>query len=220
MTANELLHFPDPHVRKYAELVQGVMYINEPSSFEPSVVAARIMTPLASHVYANDLGEVTGEAGGYVLFRNPDTVRAADVAFISHDRIGNRTLESGFFEGAPNLAIEVISPSDNRRRLRQKVDEYLLAGTRLVWVFDMWSKTVTVYRPHTPSQVVRDGDVVSGEDVLPGFALNIASVWPKLWHEKKTSHEAEAPCEAIQSIPNNGTDGGRTRDLSSDSRVL
>lgn len=177
MTAEELLRFPNPYVRKYSELVRGVMEVHEPSSFDPSAVASRIMTTVGSYVFSHELGEVTGEAGGYILARNPDTVRAPDIAFVRRERLSEENLTPGFFAGAPDLAIEVISPSDNRKRLLAKVEEYLAAGTSLVWVFDMWARTVTVYRPSEPPFVVRDGGSVDGGAVIPGFRLELATIW-------------------------------------------
>jgi Uma2 family endonuclease len=178
MTAQELLLYPDPQVRKLSELVRGVMQVREPCGFDPSAISTRITAILGFYVLSHDLGELTGEAGGYILAKNPDTVRAADVAFISRARLGDHNLAPGFFDGAPDLAIEVISPSDNRTKLRAKIDEYLAAGTRLVWVFDMWARTATIYRPNTPPQIMHDGETIDGEDVVPGFRLDISSVWP------------------------------------------
>lgn len=177
MTAQELFRYQDPHQRKHSELIRGVMVVREPSGFDSSAIAARIGGFLAAYVFPRDLGELTGEAGGYVLARNPDTVRAPDVGFVRRDRLPHGERVPEFFDGAPDLAIEVLSPSDNRKKLRAKSYQYLAAGTSLVWVLDMWTKTATVYRPNMPPQILRGDDTLDGEDVIAGFRLPLTSVW-------------------------------------------
>lgn len=178
MTAQELLYYPNDHIRKHAELVRGVMYVNEPSGLDSSVVGMRIAGLLASYVFDHNLGLVTGEAGGYILERNPDTVRAPDIAFLSRERYANGESTSGFFDGAPDLAIEVLSPSNSRRKIHIKTREYLAAGTHAVWVVDMWSKTVTIHRIGMPVQRIENGGVADADDIIPGFQLELAKIWP------------------------------------------
>lgn len=182
MTAHELFCYPDPDIRKRAELVRGVMYVREPAGFDSSAIAIRIVIALGAYVQRHDLGEITGADGGYVLFRDPDTVRGPDVAFVRHERLSGRDGIPEFFEGAPDLVVEVLSPSDRHRNLRVKIAEYLATGTSLVWVFDMWAKTATVYRPYTPPQILREGASLDGEDVVPGFRLELSTVWPPRHH--------------------------------------
>src|SRR5439155_18892416 len=98
---------------------------------------------LTSHVEPRKLGKVFAAETGFVLSRNPDTVVGADVAFIRADRIPREGLPKGFWEGAPDLAVETISPSDALENVEEKVDAYLTAGTRAVVVLNPRRKTIT-----------------------------------------------------------------------------
>jgi len=120
---------------------------------------------------------VTGADGGYVLERCPDTVRAPDVAFVRAERVPTAEEQEHFAELAPDLVVEVISPSDRMTDVEEKVEQYLALGVPLVWVFHPRRRTVTVRRPGREPLVLRDGDVVDGEEVLPGFRLPVADIF-------------------------------------------
>jgi Uma2 family endonuclease len=175
MTAEELARLPDDGYRY--ELVKGVLHRMSPGSFEPSTIAMRIGARLVAFADEHGLGEVTGADGGYVLERGPDTVRAPDVAFVRADRVPTREEQQHFAELAPDLAVEVISPSDRMSDLEEKVEQYLALGVPLVWVFHPRERTVTVRRPRRAPRVLRDGDVIDGEEILPGFRLPVADVF-------------------------------------------
>jgi Uma2 family endonuclease len=176
MTAQELFRLPGLQ-NKLAEMDHGVLVLHEPSGCRSSEIAVNIVVQLGAYVKAHALGSVTTEAGGYILSMEPPTVRAPDVAFVRRGRISAAGHPVGFYEGAPDLAVEVISPSDNRQKLQTKVNQYLDAGTRLVWVVDLWVKTVTVYRPGANAQKVDVDGVLDGEDVVPGFRLTVAEIF-------------------------------------------
>lgn len=175
MTAEELAQLPDDGYRY--ELVRGVLRRMAPGSFEPSVIAVRISARLFNFADEHGLGTVSGADGGYVLERGPDTVRAPDVAFVRTDRVPTREEQQHFAELAPDLVVEVISPSDRMADVEEKVEQYLALGVPLVWVFHPRRRTVTVRRPGQAPRVLRDGDVVEGEEILPGFRLAVSDVF-------------------------------------------
>src|SRR5207249_1322794 len=114
---------------------------------------------------------------GFVLSRNPDTVVGADVAFIRADRIPREGLPKGFWEGAPDLAVETISPSDALENVEEKVDAYLTAGTRAVVVLNPRRKTITTHRAGQNPSVQHIGETLQLDDVIPGFSCPVASVF-------------------------------------------
>lgn len=155
--------------RPRCELVRGELVEMSPVGRKHSrnvMLLGSWMTPFARE---RGLGEVGTELG-FVLFRNPDVVRAPDISFLSKARLGS-IQEDGFVDGAPDLAVEMVSPDDRASDLEEKVREYLAAGTRLVWKADARTGTITAYRPSGEARVYGPGETVSGEDVLPGFSF-------------------------------------------------
>ena len=136
----------------------------------------RLESALRRFVEAHGLGEVFAEAG-YVLARDPDTVRGPDLSFLTRERLMGFD-DSRFFEGAPDLAVEILSPSNRPGEMRAKVAEYLSAGARLVWVVDPERRVVTTYRELLRPREVGEGGVLEGEDVLPGFAIELDQLLP------------------------------------------
>ena len=124
---------------------------------------------LGQHVRAHRLGKVYAAETGYLLARNPDTVRAADVSFIRRERLTPR--QPGYRALAPDLVAEVISPSDRPRDVAAKVQDWLAAGTRMVLLVDPPERTVTVFRPQVPPVVLTEADTLDGGDVVPGWQL-------------------------------------------------
>ena len=161
---------------KFCELVRGEIIQMAPPGFGHGGTAVRIAFPLEQVVREHQLGWVVVESG-FKLFRDPDTVRAPDVAFVSVARLPPLEERDGFFPGAPDLAVEVVSPGDTASEVFEKVQEYLTAGTRLVWVADARLQRVTVYRANGTVQFHGPDDALSGEDVLPGFTLAIRDIF-------------------------------------------
>ena len=110
---------------------------------------------------------------GFVLARNPDTVRGPDAAYVSAERFASTVRRGPFFEGAPDLAVEVLSPGNTRREIAAKVRDYLAAGAGAVWVVDPSRGTVMVHSPDRGSETLTGGDVLDGGTILPGFRLRI-----------------------------------------------
>src|SRR5688572_3965126 len=155
ITAEELFRMPGDQRR---ELVKGELRTMAPAGFEHGAIIINIAWRLADYVKRNDLGVVLGAETGYVLRRNPDTVRGADVSFVAIARIPAKRLPQKFWEGAPDLAVEVMSPEDTANELGEKVGEYLSAGARLVWVVNPKRRTVTVHRPGSEPRILRGSD--------------------------------------------------------------
>lgn len=156
------------------ELQAGVLVSEPLPGFRHGRVAVRLAGLLDAHVRRRRLGAVVADAG-FVLARHPDTVRGPDVAFVSHERVESVADPARAFEGPPDLAVEVLSPSNTPAAVHAKVADYLASGARLVWVVDAERETVTVYSGTllAPRQLSRD-DRLDGEDVVPGFRVAVS----------------------------------------------
>jgi Uma2 family endonuclease len=174
MTAEELLHLNLPNKR--TELVRGVLVVREPAGYTHGDVTVRITVAIANYVFAHQLGRVFAAETGFTLARNPDTVRAPDVAFIRTERLLDPP-PLGFAELAPDLAVEVLSPDDRAGEVLAKVADWLKAGCRLVWVVDPQRVVARVYRADGGEAHLAAGDAFDGEDVLPGFTLQLEGIF-------------------------------------------
>src|SRR5207253_7566154 len=148
LTADELLHIPDKH----AELVRGVLVVREPPGLRHGRIALELGRRLADHVAAGRLGRVYVESG-FKLTSNPDTVRGPDVAFIRQTRLPEPE-PVGYPALAPDLVVEILSPSDRPGDVLGKVADWLSAGTRLVWVVDPERRLVRIYRADGVDEIV------------------------------------------------------------------
>lgn len=156
------------------ELVAGEIVETMPSNPYCSYIAARILIRLGIYLLENDLGFVTGEGGGYAV---GEDVYAPDVGFIRRTRV-HELARSGFNPVPPDLAIEVVSPTDSERKLRLKIFNYLSHGVH-VWVVYPDDFTVEVYVPGGAVQVLARDAVLTVPDLLPGFELPVADVFPE-----------------------------------------
>ncbi len=163
---------------KRYELDEGELIEMAPTGDIHGIVALWIGYLLVSYVKAHDLGKVTAAETGFILAKNPEVTRAPDVAFIAKARLV--PLTGGYFPLAPDLAVEVVSPSEGAAYLRRKADQYLQAGTRLVWVVYPETRLVDVYRPNQPTLTFKIDDTLDGGDVLPGFTLPVRSLFEEL----------------------------------------
>ncbi len=175
MTAAELERMPqnDMHV----ELVKGEIVKMTPAGHEHGEIAGALFAAIHSFVHQHKLGKVYAAETGFILSRNPDTVRAPDAAFVSAERAAEQKRREGFFDGAPDLAVEVVSPEDTAEEVQVKVLEYLRAGTKLVWVANPRTRTITAYRTLDKVRMLTLNDTLDGDDVLPGFAAAIKDVF-------------------------------------------
>lgn len=175
LTAEDLWRMPDTERR---ELVKGELRTMAPAGFDHGAVIDNLQFLLSRHVRENHLGHVLGAETGFLLARNPDTVRGADIAFVSTARLpaGGRPL--GYFPGPPDLAVEVVSPGDLAYEVEEKVAEYLQAGVPLVWIVNPPTRSVRIRRPKTspngPAAELSGDDPITGEDILPGFSCKVS----------------------------------------------
>ena len=174
-TAEELLHLPSTGTR--LELVKGKVYEMAPAGGPHGYVAMNIGVLLGVHVRSNGLGRVFAAETGFILRRSPDTVRAPDAAFICYDRLSEGDLPEGFISVMPDLVVEVVSPTDTRREVQEKVEEWLRAGVRLVWVIYPVTRSADVYRSIEDVSHLTEDDRLDGEDVVPDFACRLGELF-------------------------------------------
>ena len=185
LSADDLPAVLDPDLPH--ELWRGVLRVVMPASCAHGVAVSRLTVTLGQHVYAHDLGELFSESTGFLLERDPDTLLCPDVAFVAKGRLAAGRCRWGFPQIAPDLAVEVLSPSDRPAEVRAKVAEYLRLGVRCVWIFDLAERRVQVHtRDVGPDRRIAtaelgEGDVLDGRDVLPGFRQPLAALFCALY---------------------------------------
>jgi Uma2 family endonuclease len=159
------------------ELVKGKIVCAKPAFFPHGVCVGRFYHELFSFVDPRKLGTVAvGEVGIYTEL-DPDTVRGADVIFISSERLVRAEADTSFLRVAPDLVVEVVSSPSTRAKARRKVPEYLACGVRLVWVADLVRRTIHAYRSIEDVRTFQEGDLLPGDDVLPGFSVPVARLF-------------------------------------------
>jgi Uma2 family endonuclease len=177
LTAEDLWKLGTGDARR--ELVDGEIIEMTPAGGTHGWLMVELSSRLRAHVELRGGGVAIAGNVGFVLGlpQDPERVRAPDVAFVATDRLPGGQLPQGFIPGAPDLAVEILSPNDDPVEVQQKVRDYLEAGSRLVWVVAPRARTVTVYRPDGSARLVREPGGLEGEDVLPGFALPLAALF-------------------------------------------
>src|SRR5918911_4455283 len=176
ITADELFMMPDDGQRH--ELVEGELRTMSPAGGEHGVVAARFLIVIDRHVQAGNLGYTFAAETGFKIARDPDTVRAPDVAFVAASRFAGGQLPKNFPELAPDLVVEVVSPGDRAEEVEEKLHDWLRAGVRLVLVAYPSTRSVTAYRSTTEVTVLREVDELDADDVLPGFRCAVRDLFP------------------------------------------
>jgi Uma2 family endonuclease len=169
---------------KQVELVRGRLIVREPPGTRHGVIAAKLAYYLSDFVHRHGLGLVAAQDTGFKITRDPDTVRAPDVAFVGLEGAG-RIPARGYAELAPDLLAEVLSPDDAPAEVLAKVADWLAAGTKLVWLVDPHRSEVRVYRQDGSLSVLRENDSLDGENVLPGFTCPVIHVF--LLHRREES---------------------------------
>lgn len=163
------------------ELIRGELREVSPAGVDASMTAGVIYVALFPFVTSRKLGYLTTSDGGFYLSHNPDTLVAPDVGFIRHERVPADFTRVGFCPVPPDLAVEVVSPSNRPGEVAEKVDLYLEAGVSLVWSVDPRRRTVTVYRAGRAPRRLSMGDELDGEEILPGFRLPVANIFSNPW---------------------------------------
>ena len=174
ITAEQLPYVSPPH--KSTELVRGQLIVREPPGSRHGNLAAKVLVAIGIYLHTHPVGELFAAETGFTLQRKPDTVRAPDVAFIRNERLPN-PIPVGYPELAPDLVVEVLSPSDRAGMALAKVGDWLDAGAALVWVIDPARKTARVYRADGSERLLDAADTLSGEELLPGFELPLATLF-------------------------------------------
>ncbi len=174
-TVEELYALPDDG-RLY-ELESGCIVSEPLPGGRHGRIAAAIGAALIADVRANKLGVVFTNDTGYVLARNPDTIRGPDVSFVARERFEKAGDVTTAFPGPPDLAIEVVSPAVHPADMHAKVADYLAAGTRLVWLVDPERQQVTTYRSLLAPRFLEADAELDGEDVVPGFRVRVSELF-------------------------------------------
>jgi len=162
------LAFPDERV----ELCEGELIRMSPTGAEHGIVAGNVARILGHHIYQQGLGTVLTAEAGFRL--SESTVRAPDVSFISAARLAAVGRTKGFFPGAPDLAVEIVSPDDSAGDLAKKIQEYFAAGARLVWVLYPNIRQLHSYTASSAVRVLGASETLTGEEMLPGFSVRVA----------------------------------------------
>lgn len=175
MKADELLAMKADGYRY--ELIKGELFQMVPPGGEHGVIAGNLTIPLGYYVKEKDLGVICVAETGFTIAHDPDTVRAPDLAFVSKERIPVSGIPKGYWPFAPDLAVEVISPSDIYGDVDEKIDEWLAAGTRLVIIINPRKRKITLHRSQTQITVLTDKDILQFDDVVPGFSYPVAKIF-------------------------------------------
>lgn len=171
MTVEDLYVMPDDG---FSYELQAGMLVSEPApGFRHGRIMVAIAAVLQAHVRQHRLGVVLAGDSGFILARKPDTIRGPDVAFVSRESFERSGDTVKAFVGAPDLAVEVLSPSNTPAALHAKVADYLAAGTRRVWVVDPEARTVTVYASLLGPHKLGEDEMLDGDDVVPGFRVRV-----------------------------------------------
>ena len=175
MTAEQLFDF-QPSIR--CELINGKLRALPFSGWRHGETVGALLVILGHHVIDNRLGMILGANPGFIISRDPDTVRAPDIAFIARENLPASLLTSAFWPGAPDLAVEVLSPNDKTGAVDDKIRAWLTAGTKLVWIVDPQLQTVTVYRSAIDVAVKTVADELDGGNIVAGFRTPVADIFP------------------------------------------
>jgi Uma2 family endonuclease len=176
MTAEELWELPEVPGKGF-ELVDGEVAEVSPAGAEHTRIMFMLAQRLENFVSRNGFGVVMPEGLGFVLRRDPDLVREPDVSFIAAASVPDEGLPKGFWEGPPTLAVEIVSPHDRATEIHDRVQDYLEAGTRLVWVLWPSKRSVSIYRPDAGMHELRHNLQLDGGDVLPGFTVQVSDLF-------------------------------------------
>jgi Uma2 family endonuclease len=173
LTADEFFEWPDePGCRQ--ELIRGEVVTMSLAGGRHGKVASKILRLVGNHVEAAQLGDTYAAETGFIVERDPDTVRGADFAFVGNERLARITNPVKYIPFGPDLAVEVLSPNDRDDEVEEKVRIWLAAGSLLVWIVDPESRTVVVHRPGAEPQTLQEDQEIDAGAVIPGFRCRVA----------------------------------------------
>jgi Uma2 family endonuclease len=175
ITAEELATWSPEASR--GELIEGEFFAMSPAGQMHGQIAATILVILGQFVRQQGIGKVYAAETGFILKRNPDTVRAPDVAFVVKERAARQAQMAGFFDGPPDLAVEVISPSETWSEIEGKLLDYLSTGVQEVWIVYPTIQSITIYRSLTDARTLTLNDTLDCEHLLPGFSVPVKEIF-------------------------------------------
>lgn len=175
MTAEELMQLPRGYFR--AELINGELITMPLPGLPHGRIAARISARLTQFVLDHDLGETYITDVGFQLTRNPDTVVGPDISFISKERLEQAGDVPGYWQGPPDLAVEVYSPGYRPGKVSNRISRLFSFGTRQVWIVDLKHSTVRVYRSPSDITTFSGSDYLEAQDLFPGFRLSLDKIF-------------------------------------------
>lgn len=175
ISAGELLRLDDPSSR--VELVRGELITMPLPGGRHGRIGSKLLRKVGNFVEAHQLGETYASETGFLLERAPDTVRGADVSFVSRERLEPIGDPEGHLPFAPDLVVEVVSPGDRPGRIAAKLAEWLAGGARLIWWVYPDRREVVEHRPGAPPRTIVEPGAQDGGDVLPGFRCPISNVF-------------------------------------------
>ena len=158
------------------DLVEGEIIKMSPTGEKHGMIESNFSGELRAFVRRHKLGRVSGGEVGIYTRRKPDSVRGADIVFISNERLAQRG-KSGFIDVAPDLVVEIMSPDDRWNEVMRKLEEYLGIGVRLVLIVDPETESIFAYRTLTDVRRFEKNETLTMEDVLPGFSISVAELF-------------------------------------------
>lgn len=175
MTAEELMQLPKDGFRY--ELINGELE-KMPSPGPPhGRIAFRLNVCLGQFILDHELGEGFANDTGFKLTSNPDTVLAPDFAFVTNEKYREGSKTEGYWPGPPDLAVEVLSPSDRPGKVKQKISRWFNFGTRQVWIVDMKHSSVSVYRSESDITTFSGSDYLEAQDLFPGLRISLDKIF-------------------------------------------
>lgn len=175
MTAEELLQLPDDDLRH--ELINGELITIPLPGLPHGRTALRLGASLGQFIWDHDLGEAYICDAGFQLTWNPDTVVGPDIAFISKERLKEVAEVKGYWQGPPDLAVEVYSPEYRPGKVSERISRLFSAGTKQVWIVDFKHSTVTVYRSPSDTTMFSGSDYLESPDLFPGFRISLDKIF-------------------------------------------
>jgi len=175
MTAEELLQLPHGYYR--AELINGVLETMPLPRLPHGRVAMRLGAPPAQFIWDHDLGEAYITDVGFQVTWNPDTVLGPDISFISKERLEEAGEVNGYWQGPPDLAVEVFSPGYGTSKVSKRISRWFGFGTKQVWIVNLKQSTVTIYRSESDMTTFSGSDYLEAPDLLPGFRISLDRIF-------------------------------------------
>lgn len=174
MTAEELMDLPDDDLRH--ELINGELITMPLPKLPHGRIEARLGAPLTQFILDHDLGEVFANSG-FQLTWNPDTVVGPDISFVSKERLEQTADVQGYWQGPPDLAIEIYSPGYRPGKVRDRISRLFSVGTKQVWIVHLKDSTVAVYRSESDITTFSGSDYLEAQDLLPGFRISLERIF-------------------------------------------